>query len=224
MHAMKIILGLLPFVLTTVAMAQTVTVTFNDQEVGKPPKGFSTALTGGGKMGTWIIVSEKQDSSRVKVLAQTDMDPTGYRFPLCIYDEFIGKDVDISVKFKPLKGKKDQAAGIVWRYKDKDNYYIVRVNALENNVVLYKVEKGKRSDLPLVGKGRTYGEKINVPSGSWGTLRVVAKGDRFETYLNGTKLFEVTDTTFPDAGKVGLWTKADSYTLFDDLTMHSLGK
>src|SRR5512140_2960899 len=198
MTAVRIIVGLLPFVLTTLVMAQNVTVNFNDQEAGKTPQGFSTALTGSGKTGNWIIVSDERDSSLGKVLAQTDMDPTGYRFPLCIYDGFSGKDVDLSVKFKPVKGKKDQAAGLVWRYKDKDNYYIVRANALENNVVLYKVENGKRSDLPLVGKGRTYGEKTRVASGGWGTLRVVVKGEMFETYLNGTKLFEVTDKTFPD--------------------------
>jgi hypothetical protein len=109
----------------------------------------------------------------------------------------------------------------VWRYKDKDNYYIVRANALENNVVLYKVEKGKRTDLPLKGKGRTYGAKAKVPSGEWGTLRVVVNGDLFEVFLNGAKLYEVEDATFTESGKVGLWTKADSYTLFDDLKINT---
>jgi hypothetical protein len=154
------------------------------------------------------------------VLAQINADPVSYRFPLCVYDGFIAKDVDVSVKFKPVSGQEDQAAGIVWRYQDPDNYYIVRANANENNVVLYKVEKGRRTDLPLVGKGRTYGAKAPIPSGEWGTLRVVATGSRFEVYSNGVKLFEVEDTTFPVAGKVGLWTKADSVTLFDDLTIY----
>ncbi len=219
MNPVTLIAGLIPFVMSTVALSQTITIAFNDQEAGRSPTGFSTALTGKGRTGKWVVEIDKEDKSRGNVLAQTDMDATGYRFPVCVYDAFTGTDVDVSVRFKPVRGMKDQAAGIVWRYKDQDNYYIVRANALENNVVLYKVEDGKRSDLPLVGKGRTYGEKVNVPSGKWGTLRVVAKGKKFETYLNGTKLFDVEDTTFTGAGKVGLWTKADSYTLFDDLSI-----
>jgi len=89
-------------------------------------------------------------------------------------------------------------------------------------VVLYKVEKGRRTDLPLIGIGRTYGKKAKVPSGEWSTLRVAAKGNLFGVYVNGKKLFEVEDLTFTGAGKVGLWTKADSYTLFDDLTVTDL--
>jgi hypothetical protein len=110
----------------------------------------------------------------------------------------------------------------VWRYRDKDNYYIVRANALEGNVVLYKVENGKRTDLPLVGKGRTYGMKERVPSGEWGTLRVVARDNHFEVYYNGKKLYDVEDETFKDAGKIGLWTKADSVIYFDDLQINVL--
>jgi hypothetical protein len=204
------------------AHAQTVIIDFNKDELGKPPKGFFTALTGKGEPGNWIVDVDKQDQSLGNFLAQTNTDKTGYRFPLCMYDAISAKDVDVSVRFKPVKGKVDQAAGIVWRYKDRDNYYVVRANAAEDNVVLYKVEKGKRSDLPLVGQGRTYGMKTSVPSGAWGTLRVVARGDLFEVYHDGEKLYDVKDTTFGEAGKVGLWTKADSYTLFDDLSITTL--
>jgi hypothetical protein len=194
-------------------------INFDKDEAGKAPKGFIFGLTGKGKPGIWVVRENPAAPSAPNVLAQTDADPVSYRFPLCFYDGFIGRDVDVSVKYKPVSGKEDQAAGIVWRYQDQDNYYVVRANANENNVVLYKVENGIRTDLPLVGKGRTYGMKARIPSGEWGTLRVVAKGSRFEVYSNGTKLYEVEDTTFPMAGKVGLWTKADSVTLFDDLTI-----
>ncbi len=217
-HTMLCALG----AMLAISVASAQTLKFDSDKPGSAPGGFSTALTGKGKPGTWVVRKEADAPSKPNVLAQTDEDPTGYRFPVCVYDAFTAKDVDVSVKFKPVKGKKDQAAGIVWRYKDQDNYYIVRANALENNVVLYKVENGKRSDLPLVGKGRTYGEKVKVPSGKWSTLRVVAKGEKFETYLNGEKLFDVEDGTFAAAGKVGLWTKADSYTLFDNLTITEL--
>jgi hypothetical protein len=195
------------------------TINFDKDKEGQVPSGFSTALTGKGKLGVWKVMKDESAPSAPNVLAQTDMDKTDYRFPVCVYDAISAKDVDVSVKFKTIKGKVDQAAGIVWRYKDNNNYYIVRANALEDNVVLYKVEKGKRTDLPLKGKGRTYGEKTKVQSGSWSTLRVVADGNNFQVYLNATKLFEVDDKTFPDAGKIGVWTKADSYTVFDDLTI-----
>lgn len=191
---------------------------FDWDEEGKAPKGFIFGLTGKGKPGAWVVKKDSTAPSAPNVLAQTDADPVSYRFPLCVYEAFTAKDVDLSVKYKPVSGQEDQAAGIVWRYQDQDNYYIVRANARENNVVLYKVEKGIRTDLPLVGKGRTYGVRTKIPSGEWGILRVVVAGSHFEVYSNGVKLFDVEDTTFPMAGKVGLWTKADSVTLFDDFT------
>ena len=204
------------FGIATVAV-ETTTVDFDKDKVGQQPSGFSFALTGQGKPGVWVVQKDATSPDHHNVLAQTDADPTGYRFPVCVYDGVSARDVDVSVNFKPISGKKDQGAGIVWRYKDSDNYYIVRANALENNVVLYKVEKGKRTDLPLAGEGRTYGKKEKVPSGQWGVLRIVAKGDLFEVYHDGKKLYEVRDETFKDAGKVGLWTKADSVIYFDDL-------
>ena len=194
---------------------------FEKDKPGAPPAGFTTALTGTGRPGVWTVVEDKTAPSGRAVLAQTDADATSYRFPLCVYDGTTAKDADISVKFKAISGAKDQGAGIVWRYRDKDNYYIVRANALEGNVVLYKMESGKRTDLPVKGEGRTYGKKAPVPSGVWSTLAVKVKGSLFEVLLNGTKLYEVEDTTFPDAGKIGLWTKADSVIHFDDLTIVS---
>ena len=207
--------GLLLFAAATVA-AQTKT-DFNMDKVGSPPSGFTTALTGQGKVGVWTVMKDDASPAQGNVLAQTDADATSYRFPVCVFEKLTAKDVDISVKFKAVSGKKDQAAGLVWRYRDKDNYYIVRANALESNVVLYKVQDGKREDLPVKGEGRTYGKKAKVPSGQWNTLRVTAAGNLFAVFLNGEKLYEVEDSTFTDAGKIGLWTKADSVTYFDDL-------
>jgi len=217
----QLLFSLLGLLIPALAFAQI--INFDGDETGKSPKGFSQALTGKGKIGVWLVTKDETAPSKPNVLAQTDMDETGYRFPLCVFDGVSVKDADISVKFKPIKGKVDQAAGLVWRYRDQNNYYIVRANALENNVVLYKVEKGKRTDLDPKGAGFfAYGRKAKVPSGQCSTLRVVAKGNLFETYLNGEKLFEVEDNTFTAAGKVGLWTKADSYTLFDDLSITEL--
>jgi len=202
------------------AAVRAQTFAFDDQKVGEPPKGMTCTLTGNGRPGSWSVMADQAAPSEPNVLAQTDQDSTSYRFPVCVLDGHTAVDVDLSVRFKPVSGAGDQAAGLVWRYSDKDNYYIVRANALENNVVLYKVEKGKRTDLDPKGSGAfAYGKKVKVPTATWSTLRVVAKGNLFETYLNGERLFDVEDTTFSASGKVGVWTKADSVTQFDDLKL-----
>jgi len=200
--------------------AETQKVDFNRDAVDQPPKGFEFAHTAGvGSPGKWVVQADGTN----KVLAQTDPDSTRSRFPVAVLSAVTAADVDLSVRFKPISGRVDQAAGLVWRYQDQDNYYIVRANALEGNVVLYKVENGKRTDLKPVDAGLlAYGKKISVPGQTWGTLRVVARGSRFAVHLNGSHLFDVEDTTFPGAGKVALWTKADSVTAFDDLRVESL--
>jgi hypothetical protein len=201
---------------TIVIQAATRTVDFSADAVGQPPKGFQFGHTAKiGAPGTWIVQAEGNN----RFLAQTDADATRSRFPVAVLADINVADVDLSVRFRPVSGRVDQAAGLVWRFQNEDNYYIVRANALENNVVLYKLEKGKRTDLPLKGEGRTYGKKSPVPSGQWSTLRVVAAGSSFAVHFNGAKLFDVEDTTFAQAGKVGVWTKADSVTHFDDLTI-----
>lgn len=200
-------------------------VTFDELTVGVPPKGFRFALTGKGRPGQWVVLKDEGAPSAPQVVAQTDADAVSYRFPLAVLEGFVATDVDLKVRFKPVSGAEDQAAGLVWRYRDQDNYYIVRANALEGNVVLYKVESGKRSDLKPKGSGTfAYGKKAPVKSGAWSALRVVARGPLFEVFLNDQKLFDVEDTTFTAAGLVGLWTKADSVTRFDDLEYSVPGK
>jgi hypothetical protein len=202
--------------IVAMGQAETRKVDFTQDGLNQPPKGFEFGHTASvGKPGKWVVQSDGTNN----VLAQTDADSTRSRFPLAVLADVTGADVDLSVRFKPLSGKVDQAAGLVWRYQNQDNYYIVRANALEDNVVLYKVEGGKRTDLPLKGEGRTYGKKTEVPANQWSTLRVVANARLFEVYFNGSKLYEVEDATFSKPGKVGVWTKADSVTQFDDLTV-----
>ncbi len=189
-------------------------VDFSDDTVGRTPRGFEFGHTANiGAPGTWVIQAEGAN----KFLVQIDPDSTRSRFPVAVLSDVSAADVDLSVRFKPVSGRVDQAAGLVWRYRDQDNYYIVRANALEDNVVLYKVENGKRIDLPVKGEGRTYGKKAEVPSRRWSTLRIVATGHLFEVHLDGARLYEVEDATFSQAGRVGVWTKADSVTQFDDL-------
>ena len=138
-------------------------------------------------------------------------------FNLCVAEDTRYKDVDITVAFKPLAGKADQGGGLVWRYRDANNYYIARMNPLEDNYRVYKVVAGKRLQL-----GTKEGLKVPTgPAGEWHTLRVKMEGDHIECYLDGQKQLDAKDPTFPDAGKVGLWSKADAQSYFDDLTLVS---
>jgi Domain of Unknown Function (DUF1080) len=193
--------------------AAQITIDFAASEVGKLPVDFSSALTGGGGPVMWMVKEDTSAPSGGKVLAQTSIDKADYRFPLCIYDKFTAKDVEVSVKFKAVSGKVDQAAGLVARFQDKNNYYITRANALENNVRLYKVVGGSRKQFA--------GTKMKVSSGEWHTLKLEVKGKHFEVFFDDKLLFEADDDTFKEAGKVGLWTKADSVTYFADLKIES---
>jgi hypothetical protein len=189
--------------------AEAITLDFDAGVVGTLATGFSSAVTGGGGPATWMVVEDVTSPSGGKVLAQMSTDKTSARFPLCIYDGFKGSDVTVSVSFKPVSGTVDQAAGLVARYRDRDNYYVVRANALENNVRLYKVERGNRQQFA--------GANVQVTSGEWHTLALEVKGMHFRVFFDEALLFEADNGTFKKAGKVGLWTKADSVTHFDDL-------
>lgn len=194
---------------------KSITLDFDKDEAGKPPKDFTIALTGGGPAPEFVVAAESGAPSGKQVLAQKSADSTDLRFPLCIYDKFSADDVVVSVRFKAVEGKVDRAGGVVLRLKDKDNYYVARANALEDNVRLYHVVAGKRVQFA--------GEKAKVSSGEWHTLKVEARGNHFKVFFDGDKpMFEADDDTFKEAGKVGVWTKADSVTLFDDLKAERL--
>jgi hypothetical protein len=197
-------------------LLSAVTIDFEKYEIGKLPPDFETGLTGGGGPVAWRIQDDGSAPSGKHVLAQTSADDTDYRFPLCIYKDFQAKDVGVSVKFKAIAGKVDRAGGLIIRVKDQDNYYVTRANALEDNVRLYHVVGGKRVQFA--------GVNHKVSSGQWHTLALRAVGTHFVVSFDGEKLFEADDETFKDAGRVGLWTKADSVTSFDDLKIESLDK
>ncbi len=199
-------------------VAGALAIGFDDERAGALPSGWRSAITQKGALPRWEIVPDPSAPTKPNVLAQLSSEPGRAQFPLAVYEKANYRNGDLSVKFKPISGKVDQAAGLVWRYRDENNYYIVRANALEDNVVLYKVEGGKRTSLaPRGTSADTYGVDHEVPGGRWSTLRVVFEGPLFTVFLDGEKLFEVEDRTFAEAGSVGLWTKADSVTHFDDL-------
>ena len=182
---------------------------FDGDTTGQMPAKFHGAKTGGGAPENWVVTADLTAPSKPNVVAHTSTDQTDYRFPLLIADEGSFQDLDVSVKFKAVSGSIDRAGGLVFRLKDPNNYYIVRANALENNYRLYHVVNGRRSQFA--------GANLKVTSGEWHELRVEATGNKITCYYDGSKKIEATDETFKDAGKVGLWTKADSVTYFDDL-------
>lgn len=196
---------------TTAAFSQT--ANFDDAKPGELPANWTGAMTGKGEP-KWAVVADDTAPSKPNVLKQSGE----ATYPVALKDDTSLKDGFVEVKFKAISGKEDQAGGVIWRAKDADNYYICRANALEDNVVLYKVDQGRRRSLDIVGRRGGYGVEIKVASQTWHTLRVEFAGNRFKVLLNGKHLFDVQDETFKDAGKVGLWTKADSVTLFDDFS------
>jgi hypothetical protein len=170
---------------------------------------YTVGLTGSGPPPTWALV----DDAGRKVLAQTSKDTTDYRFPLAIFDQPVLQDLDVAVRFRPVSGEVDRAAGLAVRLADVNNYYVVRANALEDNVRLYKMVGGQRRQFA--------GANTKVLTGKWQELRVSLRGSRFEVFLDGLSLYSATDTTFTAVGKVALWTKADSVTYFDDLRIQA---
>ena len=191
----------------------TQTASFNADTIGAPPKGWTITMTGRGDA-KWTVETDDTAPSRSNVLKQSGR----ATFPLALKEGTSIRNGFVEVRFKAVAGAEDRAAGLVWRARDADNYYVVRANALEDNVVLYKTVNGTRSPLDIVGRKGGYGVKVTVPSSQWHTLRVDFTGTRFRVTFNDKALFEVEDTTFKDPGMFGLWTKADSVTVFDGLS------
>ena len=189
--------------LANAALART--NNFDDAKVGEAPAGWTATRTGSGNA-KWTIEKDDTAPSKPNVLKQSGE----ATYPVCLKNDTSLKEGFVEVKFKPISGKEDQAGGVVWRAKDSDNYYIARANALEDNVTIYHTVKGKRTE-----KQRT---EMKVASGKWHTLRVDFSDKHFTVMFDGKKAIEWDDKTFTEAGMVGVWTKADSVTLFDDFT------
>jgi hypothetical protein len=188
-----------------VAAAPAATVNFDKLEVGKPPSGWTATQTGSGQA-KWEVVRDNTAPSQPNALKQSGQ----ATYPVCIKDDTSLKDGFVEVKFKPVSGREDQAGGLVWRARDVNNYYIARANALENNVTIYHTINGRRTE-----KKRT---RMQVSSNQWHTLRVDFQGGHFTVRFDGQQAIEWDDETFKDSGRIGVWTKADSVTLFDDFS------
>ena len=183
---------------------------FENTRTGRIPSGWKVEATNlRGEIATWEVISDSVDGRKSKALGMTNAhDDSGGTFNLCWTSSVQFKDGEIEVGFKAVRGVVDQGGGPLWRVQDKNNYYIARANPLENNFRAYYVKNGKRKQLDSA--------RVEVPSKQWHTIKIVHKGDHIEGYLNGRKYLDCKDDTFQDAGGVGLWTKADAVTYFDD--------
>lgn len=185
------------------ALSSADTVNFDNFKTGATPPGWTATQTGSGSA-KWSVEKDDSAPSKPNVLKQSGE----ATFPVCIKNDTNIKDGFVEVKFKPISGKEDQAGGVIWRAKDSNNYYIARANALEDNVTIYHTIDGKRVAFKSIN--------TKVTSGVWHTLRVDFKGNKFTVTFDGNRVIEATDESFANAGKVGVWTKADSVTEFDN--------
>ena len=192
-------------------------VNFDSGPLGKTPPGWTVAMTHSGAAPAWEILKDRTAPTLPYVLAQVSDDPTESRFPLALLKGLALRDGDVSVRLKPVTGKGDRSGGLVWRYRDENNYYLVRANAIEGNVTAYRVENGQR--IPIAPRGKPANEAAvqhPIPTNAWTILKVSVRGSSFSVYLNHHRILQADDRAFAGPGQVGLWTKGDSVTYFDD--------
>lgn len=192
---------------------------FESDKAGKVPAGFTEAITGTGGPMKWMTGFARDAASGQQMLTQLSAEKVNKRYLQLIHESTTAVDVDISVKLRTVRGDIARSGGIVFRHVDSENYYVVAADSQESNVVAYKTENGRRVNLGVKGNTRAYGVHARFSHRRWHTLRVIAKGSLFTVYLDDKKLFEVENETFKKAGGIGVWTKSDSVTEFDDLTV-----
>ena len=201
---MRVLLALAMLLVASPAFAQLVVpLTTADGRVA-----CTQGMTGIGRPPSWQPVADP-DAPDGWALAETAGDPTDLRFPLCISEQAVTRDFDATLRFKPISGTRAQVGGLMFRAQSANDYYVVRANSLDNSVRLYRMEKGKRSQLAS--------KEAPIEAGKWHSLRVIAANDRFEVALDGKTLFDVTDRSLPQAGPLGVWSQADSVTRYGSL-------
>lgn len=170
--------------------------------------GCTQGMTGIGRPAAWQAIADP-DGPSGWALVETGGDATDLRFPLCISEQAVARDFDATLRFKPVSGSREQVAGFMFRAQSANDYYVVRANARDNSVRLYRMEKGKRNQLA--------GKDVPVNAGEWHSLRVIVVNDRFEVSLDGKQLFSITDGSLIRSGPMGVWSQADSVTHYGSL-------
>jgi hypothetical protein len=186
-------------------------VNFDGYKIGQAPPGWTVA---GSVKGTgWEVVKDRTAPTQPYVLAEVSADPADTHPPLAILNDLTTRDADVSVRIKPVSGRSGLAGGVVWRYRDENNYYYARANAIENTVSVFKVENGR--PVPILE-----GIKHPIPANSWSILKVSVRGPRFQVFVDHRRVLEGQDKTFSAPGRVGLWTNIDSVIYFDDFRVY----
>lgn len=185
------------------AQSADVAFNFDNEEVGKLPEDWTAAVS------TWVIAADGSNKA-MKQAGKSE----GDRFNICVQNKLKYQNLEMEVRIKPIEGEEDQGGGLVWRYVDAKNYYITRANPLENNFRVYRVVNGNRKQMQSAN--------VKMTKGEWYTVKVTMSGNKMECYYNGQKQLSYTDDTFPNAGLVGFWSKADAVSLFDDMKIKSL--
>jgi hypothetical protein len=196
-------------------------ITFDHASLGKTPPGWTVAMTNQGAAPRWEVREDPSAPQPPYVFAQVSADPRQNRLPLAIFDRVSLRNGDISVRLKPVSGREERGGGLVFRYRDEKNYYLVQANALQEDVVLYRVENGH--PIPIVPRGvhvPEFGVKHDIQPNAWQILKVSVRGNRFQVYVNHRRILQAEDSTFTGPGKVGLETVADSVTYFDDFRIY----
>jgi len=208
------VLGSLTLIMTGSVVAEAVDGGSWDFEAageGLLPQGWIAAKTGEGPGSVWKVVAAERDGKKNQALAQTSSEGTNSLFNLCIAQGANHADVDLSADVKAISGENDRGGGLVWRYRDPGNYYVARWNPLEDNFRVYHVVNGKRTQLA--------NSDVKLPPDQWHTVRAVQRGSHIQCYLDGKLLLDVMDGTIKDAGAMGLWSKSDAVTWFDNIVL-----
>lgn len=186
-------------------------INFDGCTIGQAPPGWTVA--GSGKQPVWEVLKDRTAPTQPYVLAEVSADPAESRNPLAILNDVSTRDADVSVRIKPVSGVGGGAGGVVWRFRDENNYYFARANAVENTVSVFKVQNGRKIAI-------LEGVKHPIPANTWSILKVSVRGSRFQVFVDHRRVLEGQDRTFSAPGRVGLWTIGDSVVYFDDFRVY----
>jgi hypothetical protein len=188
-------------------------INFDTCKIGQAPPGWTVENASKGSASDWEIRKDQTAPTQPYVLAEVSGNPAGNRSPLAILNGLTARDADVSVRIKPVSGREGLAGGVIWRYRDENNYYVARANANDNTVSVFKMENGRR--IPILADVRH-----SIPANSWSILKVSARGNRFQVFVDHRRVLDGHDKTFSAPGRVGLWTLADSVIYFDDFRVY----
>lgn len=196
-------------------------VNFDNAPLGKVPPGWTIPLSDTGSSSRWEIRKDASAPTQPYVLAQVANNPRNDSFSLAILNTPSVRDADVSVRLKPVSGQDGQGGGLVFRYKDDKNYYLVRADAHQGEVGIYRVENGTATPIHPQGVPPTvFSVKHHIPPNNWSILKVSVRGNRFQVYVNHRRLLQANDSSLSGAGKVGVVAVADCVTYFDDFRVY----